>query len=72
MIVMGIRMFIKYRHNQYQIVRTASVLFFQIIFALHMAQTHFAFVHHDLHAKNILVKKLEGLIILQVNNKSKI
>ncbi|WP_298416899.1 4Fe-4S dicluster domain-containing protein [uncultured Kordia sp.] len=33
MIVMGIRMFIKYRHNQYQVVRTASVLFFQIIFA---------------------------------------
>ena len=26
-------MFIKYRHNRYQIVRTASVLFFQIIFA---------------------------------------
>ncbi|MVO07955.1 4Fe-4S binding protein [Flavobacterium sp. TP390] len=33
MIVMGVRMFIKYRHNTYQIVRTASVLFFQIIFA---------------------------------------
>ena len=33
MSVMGIRMFIKYRHNRYQIVRTASVLFFQIIFA---------------------------------------
>ncbi|VXA93472.1 FeS-binding protein (modular protein) [Flavobacterium sp. 9AF] len=33
MIVMGVRMFIKYRHNAYQIVRTASVLFFQIIFA---------------------------------------
>ena len=33
MIVMGIRMFVKYRNNQYQIVRTASVLFFQIIFA---------------------------------------
>ena len=33
MLVMGIRMFIKYRNNQYQIVRTASVLFFQIIFA---------------------------------------
>ncbi|QHI37048.1 Putative electron transport protein YccM [Kordia antarctica] len=33
MTVMGIRMFIKYRHNQYQVVRTASVLFFQIIFA---------------------------------------
>ena len=33
MLVMGTRMFIKYRHNSYQIVRTASVLFFQIIFA---------------------------------------
>ncbi len=33
MIMMGIRMFIKYRHNNYQIVRTGSVLFFQIIFA---------------------------------------
>ncbi|MBL55949.1 MAG: FeS-binding protein [Flavobacteriales bacterium] len=33
MIVMGIRMFIKYRHNKYQIVRTISVLFFQIGFA---------------------------------------
>ncbi|WP_420570631.1 4Fe-4S binding protein [Kordia sp.] len=33
MIVMGIRMFIKYRHNRYQVVRTAVVLAFQIIFA---------------------------------------
>lgn len=33
MIIMGIRMYIKYRHNRYQIVRTTSVLFFQIIFA---------------------------------------
>jgi len=33
MIVMGIRMFIKYRNNKYQVFRTASVLFFQIIFA---------------------------------------
>ncbi len=33
MIVMGIRMYIKYRHNRYQMVRTTSVLFFQIIFA---------------------------------------
>ena len=33
MSVMGIRMYIKYRHNKYQIVRTTSVLFFQIIFA---------------------------------------
>jgi len=33
MIVMALRMFIKYRHNKYQILRTLSVLFFQIVFA---------------------------------------
>ena len=33
MLVMGARMFIKYRHNKYQIIRTISVLFFQIVFA---------------------------------------
>ena len=33
MVVMGIRMYIKYRHNKYQMVRTTSVLFFQIVFA---------------------------------------
>ncbi|MEZ5041406.1 MAG: 4Fe-4S binding protein [Saprospiraceae bacterium] len=32
-IVMGIRMIIKYRHNRYQIVRTFSVMFFQTAFA---------------------------------------
>ncbi len=33
MTLMAIRMFIKYRHNNYQILRTATVLFFQIAFA---------------------------------------
>ncbi len=33
MFVMGTRMFIKYRHNKYQMVRTGSVLFFQLSFA---------------------------------------
>jgi polyferredoxin len=33
MTVMAIRMFIKYRGNKYQILRTSSVLFFQIAFA---------------------------------------
>ncbi len=33
MSVMAVRMYIKYRHNLYQIVRTTSVLFFQIVFA---------------------------------------
>lgn len=31
--VMAVRMYIKYRHNRYQIIRTTSVLFFQIVFA---------------------------------------
>ncbi|MBD3748661.1 MAG: 4Fe-4S binding protein [Sphingobacteriales bacterium] len=33
MTVMSVRMYIKYRHNNYQLVRTTSVLFFQIAFA---------------------------------------
>jgi len=33
MTVMAIRMYIKYRHNKYQLLRTTSVLFFQIVFA---------------------------------------
>lgn len=32
-IVMGTRMIVKYRHNKYQIVRTISVIFFQLAFA---------------------------------------
>ena len=33
MSVMAVRMYIKYRHNKYQVLRTTSVLFFQIVFA---------------------------------------
>ena len=33
MVVMGVRMISKYRHNKYQIIRTISVLFFQLAFA---------------------------------------
>ena len=33
MLVMGVRMYIKYRNNKYQTLRTTSVLFFQIVFA---------------------------------------
>lgn len=33
MLVMGVRMIAKYRHNRYQIIRTVSVIFFQIAFA---------------------------------------
>lgn len=34
MILMGVRMLIKYRHSRYQTIRTFSVIFFQLIFAL--------------------------------------
>ena len=33
MLIMALRMYIKYRDNKYQLIRTTSVLFFQIIFA---------------------------------------
>ncbi len=33
MLVMGARMVIRYRHNRYQLIRTASVVFFQLGFA---------------------------------------
>ncbi|MEN8929029.1 MAG: 4Fe-4S dicluster domain-containing protein [Flavobacteriales bacterium] len=33
MLVMGVRVIIKYRHNKYQIIRTISVMFFQLGFA---------------------------------------
>tara|TARA_B110000977_G_C10966655_1_gene450692 strand:- start:46 stop:1089 length:1044 start_codon:yes stop_codon:yes gene_type:complete len=33
MVVMALRMYIKYRGNKYQVMRTTSVLFFQIVFA---------------------------------------
>jgi len=32
-LVFGVRMFMKYRHNRYQQIRTASVMFFQLAFA---------------------------------------
>ncbi|UKN02605.1 4Fe-4S binding protein [Paracrocinitomix mangrovi] len=38
MIVMGIRMLIKYRHNKYQVVRTITVVLFQLIFAFLMVE----------------------------------
>ena len=33
MTLMGIRMLMKYRHNRYQLIRTVSVWFFQVVFA---------------------------------------
>ncbi len=33
MLTMGIRMYVKYRHNNYEIIRNTSVIFFQLAFA---------------------------------------
>jgi len=38
MTIMGVRMIIKYRNNNYQIVRTISVIFFQLCFAFTLPQ----------------------------------
>ena len=38
MTVMGVRMAIKYRHNKYQLIRTGSVVFFQVAFAFTLPQ----------------------------------
>ncbi|MCB0844344.1 MAG: 4Fe-4S binding protein, partial [Bacteroidetes bacterium] len=37
-IVMGIRMFTKYRHSKYHLIRTSSVMFFQLAFAFIIPQ----------------------------------
>ena len=37
-LVFGTRMFMKYRHNRYQLIRTASVMFFQLGFAFLIPQ----------------------------------
>ncbi len=37
-LVMGLRMIMKYRHNRYQLLRTGSVMFFQLCFAFLLPQ----------------------------------
>ena len=42
-LVFGVRMFMKYRHNRYQLIRTGSVMFFQLGFAFLIPQLLKAF-----------------------------
>ena len=53
MTVMAIRMFVKYRNNRYQIVRTASVLFFQVCFAFLIPEVMYRFNLPGTDFKNI-------------------
>ncbi|MGB0167067.1 MAG: 4Fe-4S binding protein [Luteibaculum sp.] len=52
MLVMGVRMFIKYRHSKYQMLRTFSVLFFQLSFAFIIPEILVRFNHPYMDFKN--------------------
>ncbi len=53
MVVMGIRMFVKYRGNKYQTLRTASVVFFQVCFAFLIPELMMRFNMPAMDFKNI-------------------
>ena len=53
MTVMGIRMLIKYRHNNYQLIRTLSVIFFQLAFAFIIPELLVRFEQPYMDLKNI-------------------
>ncbi len=52
-LVMGIRMIIKYRHNRYQMIRTGSVMFFQTAFAFLLPEIMIALNQPSMDLKNI-------------------
>lgn len=52
-LVMGIRMMLKYRHNRYQIIRSASVMFFQTCIAFILPEVLVAFNKPWFDFKNI-------------------
>lgn len=52
-IVMGIRMLIKYRHSRYHKIRTASVMFFQLVFAFLIPEILVRLNYPSMDLKNI-------------------
>ncbi len=52
-LVMGVRMIIKYRHNRYQMIRTGSVMFFQTTFAFLLPELMSALNQPSMDLKNI-------------------
>ncbi len=52
-LVMGVRMFAKYRHNRYQAIRTFSVMFFQAAFAFLIPEILYRFNLPAMDLKNI-------------------
>jgi polyferredoxin len=53
MMVMGVRMIIKYRHNKYQIIRTISVMFFQLGFAFLIPEILASLNHYEFNFVNM-------------------
>lgn len=52
-VVMGLRMVVKYRHNNYHLLRTASVVFFQVVFAFTLPEILAALHQPAVDLKNI-------------------
>ncbi len=52
-LVMGVRMFARYRHNRYQLIRTGSVMFFQLAFAFLIPELLLRFNQPTMDLKNI-------------------
>lgn len=52
-LVMGVRMMVKYRHNRYQLVRTGSVMFFQTVFAFLLPEIMSALNQPSMDLKNM-------------------
>ena len=67
-LVMGIRMIIKYRHNQYQIIRTVSVMFFQTAFAFLIPQILSLLNQPSMDLKNIWPLDYSFFFDYNINN----
>ncbi|TYP92012.1 4Fe-4S binding domain-containing protein [Fodinibius salinus] len=66
-VVMGVRMFIKYRHSKYHLVRTSSVMFFQTAFAFIIPELLVAFNKPYYDFKNIWPLDYDFFFDWQIN-----
>jgi len=66
-VVMGVRMFIKYRHSKYHLIRTSSVMFFQTAFAFIIPELLVAFNKPYYDFKNIWPLDYDFFFDWQIN-----
>ena len=76
-VVMGVRMFFKYRHNRYHLIRTGSVMFFQLGFAFLLpnvshteAYISFVFTHPEWRGAGIGKFLIYHLIQVRIETQS--